>query len=133
RPGLGLGLGPRLLDCLRRQRRLGLGRRRNLGFILLGLDGLLTALAEGRALRGLVLGHFGLGVGLLLDGLRRAEPSLTPEGPASLLVPPAPHSPSASKRRSWWWSRWPSLSRFAARYRRFSRFGGTSIGTCSTT
>src|SRR5262249_25738305 len=43
------------------------------------------------------------------------------------------HSPSGSNFSPWWWSRCPSLSRFAARYRRFSSLGGTSIGTCSTT
>ena len=31
------------------------------------------------------------------------------------LVEAVAHEPSGSKRRSWWWSRCPSLSRFAAR------------------
>src|SRR5262249_6444579 len=35
--------------------------------------------------------------------------------------------------RSWWCRTCPSLSRLAARYRRFSSLGATSIATCSTT
>src|SRR5579884_1198372 len=98
------------------------------GHVDLALDVLDADALLGRVLdhlRGLRLGPGGEGI---LGGGRR---HLVARRCFALLVA---HSLSQSPfRKSWWCSLCPSLSRFAARYRRFSSFGVTSIATCSTT
>src|SRR5581483_4463499 len=66
--------------------------------------------------------------GVLLSGRLGLDDLLARPMLVALLV----HA-SSSNRRPWWCRPWPSLSRLAARYLRFSGCGGISIGTCSVT